>query len=147
MIGVMSITGNEIIPSTTFELEVQEDSLFCKNEGEHNFRIWLKSDDVVTGYIQGRFRPDHYTGSDDMIVDVFSVETRERYRGQGLSKKLLEMVKAHYGVTALYHSGGFTADGAAAIAKYLTRPEGFGDPTTFKQMGFVMDWDAQQTKY
>lgn len=143
----MNITeSNQTAASSHVDvLEVDDDlwGFFGVPAGDKMFRAWLVRDGVTVGYAHGRYGKDEFGISTDSIVDMHDVETRGGNKNQGVMKSLTNLLKAHYGVDQLQHSGGYTEDGKAFFSKYCYRPENADEPKVFGACNFVHDWDER----
>lgn len=126
-------------------LEVDETrrDAFGRTTGDMMFRAWLVRDGVTVGYAHGCHGKDEFGVATGLVVDMHDVETREGYRNQGVMKSLTKLLKAHYSVDQLQHSGGYTKDGAAFFAQYCHRPDNAAEPDFFGVCNFVHDWEKR----
>lgn len=101
------------------------------------YDAWLLMDGKAVSYLDLLDRPD-YNG----LVCACTVETREGYERQGLSKKIMEMASSELG-KPLGCSGGFTPEGFVAFAGKLPLVPGGekSDKPQYRSMKFVNDWD------
>jgi hypothetical protein len=106
-------------------------------QGMFRYDAWLLMDGKAVSYLDLLDRPD-YNG----LVCACTVETREGYERQGLSKKIMEMASAELG-KPLGCSGGFTPEGFIAYSGKLPLiPSGVkSDKPSYRSMKFVNDWD------
>lgn len=138
----MTTKGNT---SSIYELDVREDHGGWRKD-DLGFWIFLLEDGVPVAYMNGRYGFSDFD-KDSKVVALQSIEVRPGYRNQGLSKKLMEMVKTHFNVDSLEHSGGYTPDGAVFVAKYCVRPDGADEPRSYRPMKFIEDWDRKTLAY
>lgn len=133
-------------------LEVIPENKFVRHPGFYN--AWLIRDEVTVGLLYCRYlehaippKSHQHTGHDAGLSSRY-FETRVGYRNQGVATKLIELVKLHFGVDKMEHSGAFTPMGYASISKKLTAPQWYedtGEPE-YRQMFFVSDWDKRSKR-
>lgn len=73
-----------------------------------------------------------------------SIEVRDRFRGRGLAKFMIDAVQQHIG-ESMHCTGSFTPEGYAALAGYLPVADQTDNIVEFKSMSFVRDWDKALT--
>lgn len=108
------------------------------------FQLWLKFDELTVGYVHYRIDESEFCDGYPPVIDVWEVEVRPGYRGQGISRKLAETVKNHHGAERIISVGGFTPDGAKFFSRYCEHSFGASDPHICDQSSFVDNWDEQR---
>ncbi len=80
-------------------------------------------------------------------VELCDIETRSDERSRGHAKRLLALMAEHHGASTVHHSGGYTPEGFAYIAKHVTRSGAPATEATYRPMTFIHSWDTLTPEY
>lgn len=125
------------------------DYVFTRNlvrKRSHNTKqtLWMKTDDVVVGYICYWYDPSLKDDNTYRLV-LESIEVRPGYQGQGLAKFMIDSVQKNLNET-MHTTGSFTPKGYATLAGYLPLvDDSERNSIEFEDIAFVKDWDNTQT--
>lgn len=102
-----------------------------------HYDAWLVADGKNVCWVNGHVESGN--------VYLWTIETREDYRGRGYAKRMIDALKEHFGVNEIMHDGGYTPEGRAFVLPLITRPENTPDDASedFKSMDFVYSWDQR----
>lgn len=78
-------------------------------------------------------------------IQLFDVEIRPEFRGRRLSHRFIRAVSKKLG-KPMVHRGGYTPEGAGALAKLFGR-EDYDAAPSFNSMTFVEDWDREWCRW
>lgn len=91
-------------------------TLNVENKYDGTYIAWLIDNNKNVCWAKG------YIDSDG-VANLWSIETRPKFRNKGYAKKMLTSLKENFQVDALFHSGGYTPEGRSFILPLITRPD------------------------